>query len=53
MHILNIANAIKKMSVNEIRGFIFKNCYKRNGFSKRNNYYSMKHQEKRSATVRN
>ena len=30
------------MSVNEIRGFIFKNYYKRIGFSKDNNYYLMK-----------
>ena len=28
MYILNIARVIKKMSVNEIRGFIFKNYYK-------------------------
>ena len=29
MYILNIARAIKKMSVNEIRDFIFENYYKR------------------------
>ena len=29
MYTLNIARAIKKMSVNEIRDFIFENYYKR------------------------
>ena len=43
MYILNIARAIKKMSVNEIREFIFENYYKRIGFSKENSYCSMKH----------
>ena len=35
MYILNISGAIKKMSVNEIRAFIFENYYKRIGFSKK------------------
>ena len=36
MYTLNIAKAIKhKMSVNEIRDFIFKNHYKRIGFCKK------------------
>ena len=35
MYILNIATAIKEMSVNEI----IKNCYKRIGFFKENSYY--------------
>ena len=39
MHILNIARAIKKMLVNEIRDFIFESYYKRIGFSKENSYY--------------
>ena len=30
------------MSINEIKDFIFKNYYKRIGFSKENSYYSMK-----------
>ena len=47
MYILNIARAIKMMSVNAIRDFIFENYYKRIGFSKENSYYSMKHQKKR------
>ena len=47
MYILNIARAIKKMSVNEIRGFIFENYYKRIGFSNENSYYSMKRLKKR------
>ena len=47
MYILNIARAIKKMSVNEIKYFFFKNYYKRIGFSKGNSYYSMKYLKKR------
>ena len=47
MHILNFANAIKMMSVNEIRDFIFENYYKRIGFSKENSYDLMKHQKKK------
>ena len=42
MYILNITKAMKKMSVNEIKDFIFENYYKRIGFSKENSYYSMK-----------
>ena len=42
MYILNINRAIKKISVNEIRDFIFENYHKRMGFSKENSYYSMK-----------
>ena len=38
------------MTVNEIRGFIFKNYYKQIGFSKENTYYSMKQHKKRSTT---
>ena len=34
------------MTANEIRDFIFKNYYKRIGFSKENSYYSMKHKKK-------
>ena len=33
------------MTVNELRGFIFENCNKRNGFARENIYYSM-HQKK-------
>ena len=46
MHILNIASTIKKMSANEIRDFIFENCYEQIGYFKENSYYSMKHQKK-------
>ena len=42
MHTLNIIKAIKEMSVNDIRDFIFENYYKRIGFSKETSYYSMK-----------
>ena len=47
MYTLNIAKDIKKMSVNEIRDFIFENHYKRIGFSKENSYYSVKHFKKK------
>ena len=47
MYILNIARAIKKMSLNEIREFIFENYYKQIGFSKENSYYSMRHLKKK------
>ena len=36
MYVLNIVSAIKKMPINEIRGFIFENYYKQIGFSKFN-----------------
>ena len=35
MYILNITSAIKKMSVNEIRGFIAGNYYEQIGFLKK------------------
>ena len=41
---LNIAKAVKKMTVNEIRDFIFENYLKGIGFSKENSY-SMKRLE--------
>ena len=47
MYILNIGTAIKKMTVSEIRDFIFGNYYKRIGFSKENSCYSMKRLRKR------
>ena len=43
MYIQNIARAIKKMTVNEIRDFVFENYYKQIGFSEENSYYSLKH----------
>ena len=42
MYTLNIVLAIKKMSVNDTRDFIFENYYKRIGFSKESSYNSMK-----------
>ena len=42
MYILNIVKAIKKMSVNYIKYFIFGNYYKQIGFSKEGSYCSMK-----------
>ena len=47
MYTLNIARAIKKMSANEIRAFIFGNYYKQIGFSKANIHYSMKRLKKK------
>ena len=47
MSTLNIIKAIKKISVNDIRDFIFENYYKRIGFSKEYNYYSMKRLKRR------
>ena len=47
MYKLNILSTIKKMTIKELRDFIHKNYYRRIGFPKENNYYSMKHQEKR------
>ena len=47
MYTLNIAKAIKKMSINEIRDFIFDSSYKRIGFSKERNYYSIKRLKKK------
>ena len=38
MCILNIASAIKRMQVIEIRDFIFENSYKRIRFSRENGY---------------
>ena len=39
---INIASAIKKMSINELRDFIFENHYKRIGFFKERSYDSKK-----------
>ena len=39
MYVLNSVRAIKKMSVNEIKDFIFENYYKRIGLSKQNSFY--------------
>ena len=47
MYILNIAKAVKNMSINKIHGFNFENYYKVIGFSKENSYYSQKHMRKK------
>ena len=46
MCIINIASAIKKMTVFKLRDFIFENCYKPIGFASEYSYCSMKHQKK-------
>ena len=51
MYILNIARAISKMPINEVRDFIFENYYKRTEFSKENSYYSMKPLKKKRFVV--
>ena len=57
MYLLNIVKATRKMSTNEIKDFIFENCYKRIGFSKENSCYSItidypKTSHKLSKTIR-
>ena len=42
MYTLNTTRAIKKITVNEIRGFILENYNKRIEISKESSYYSMK-----------
>ena len=39
MYIINNARAIKTMTVNEFRDFIFENYYKRMGFVNESSYY--------------
>ena len=51
MYILNLATAIKKKSINEVRDFFFENCYKRIEFSKENSHYSMKRLNKKRFIV--
>ena len=47
MYILNIAKAIKKISINEIKDFILESYYKRIAFSKENSYFSIKRFKKK------
>ena len=47
MYIPNIAKAIKNMSVNQIKGIVFENYYKRIMFFKKNSYYSVKTSKKK------
>ena len=47
MYILNILSSIKKMTIKELKDFIFENYYRRIGFPKENSYYLMKHQKKK------
>ena len=42
MYTLNITEAIRNISVNKIRDFIFENYYKKIDFSMEYNYYSVK-----------
>ena len=47
MYILNTSKAMKKMSINEIKEFIFENYYKRIWFSKESSYCLMKRLKKK------
>ena len=49
MYILNILSAIKKMTIKELKDFIFKNHCRRIEFPKGNSCYLMKQQKKRLA----
>ena len=51
MYILNTFKAIKKMSINEIRDFIFEIYYTRIGFSKESSYYLMKRLKKKKRFI--
>ena len=51
MYTLNIVRAIKTMSVNEIRDFIFENYYKQHGFSMENSYYTLKYLKKKDSLL--
>ena len=51
MSTLNIIKAIKKMSVNHLRDFIFENYYKQIGFSEEDSYYLMKHLKRKDLLV--
>ena len=43
MYILYFASAIKRMSANDVRDFIFENYYKQIAFIKERSCYSVKH----------
>ena len=51
MYVLNISSTIKKMTVNQLRDFIFEKYYKRIGLAKENSYYSMKRLKKTFGVV--
>ena len=44
MYILNIASAVKKMTANKPKYFIYESYYKQVEFSKESTHYSLKHQ---------
>ena len=46
MYILNVASAIEKIIVIELRDFAFENCYKGIEFVKESSYYSVKRLKK-------
>ena len=48
MYILDIAEAIKKMTIKELKDFIFENYHQRMGFANEYSYYSVKHKKKKT-----
>ena len=46
MYVLNITSNIKKITIKELKDFIFDNYYSRIEFARENSYYSLKHQKK-------
>ena len=51
INVLNIVSAMKKVAVDELRYFIFENCYKGIEFAKGRSYYSMKHLKNKGFVV--
>ena len=47
MYKLSIVNDIKKMTIKKLKHFVYENYYRGTIFSIENNYYSIKHQEKK------
>ena len=48
MYELNIDRAIKKMTVNKLRDFVYEKYHQRIEFAQENSYYLMKHQKKQN-----
>ena len=46
IYTLNVASAIKQMTANELRNFIFEKYFKQIGFVKESSYYSKKRLKK-------
>ena len=53
MNILIIFSAVKRMTVNEFKNFVYGNYYKRIGFDNEITYYSLKRHKKRFPVICN